>query len=169
MKMKKLLAILPFLALPINSIAADKASNDAIDATINMIMPTGYCNILFLPNPSSSQFQDWYAKSEKVLSECYKQAETNTSLLPTDNPEYEKCLIGDLITIKRREILEKKKQSTVSSEYFSDKSFLNRFSKITKGLNSHEMREYHEFLANTFEVIQDRLPRTCYQYFKQNQ
>lgn len=72
-------------------------------------MPTGYCNVLFLPNPSSSQFQDWYAKSEKIFSECYKQAETNTSLLPTDNPEYEKyLLIGDLITIKRREILEKK-------------------------------------------------------------
>ncbi|CAI3923325.1 unnamed protein product [Commensalibacter communis] len=96
--MKKLSAILPFLALPINSFAENIASDNIIDGAVNMLYPS-FCNDVFMPTSDQnlSNAKIWYTKAETIISNCYKRAEENTSLLPKDNPAYQKCFIADFL------------------------------------------------------------------------
>lgn len=63
--MKKLFAILPFLALPMTSIAADRASDDTINGAINMLVPS-YCTDVFIPNPPVEKAQNWHKKPKQL-------------------------------------------------------------------------------------------------------
>jgi len=166
--MKKLLAILPFLALPITSIAADRASDDTINGAINMLVPS-YCTDVFVPNPPVEKAQNWHKKAETTISSCYQNAAQNTSVLPKDNPVYEKCLLADFLVKGNRIGLNKDaekegKPPIITGSYFSDDSFQDRVSNFKKGLSNYEQDEYQDYLAKTLHIMGPRLSETCARY-----
>lgn len=156
--MKKLLAILPFLAMPIASIAADRASDATINAAINMIQP-GYCENILEPNKNLLNTQKWYEKTKKIISNCYEQASKNTSLLPKNNPEYEKCLIADLLITEDRENLEKPLK--IADTYFLNDAFQERYANFTKDLHGQDIDESYKYMLKTYKIANFILVEHC--------
>lgn len=166
--MKKLFAILPFLALPMTSIAADRASDDTINGAINMLIPS-YCTDVFIPDPPVEKAQNWHKKAETIISNCYQKAAQNTSVLPKDNPVYEKCLLADFLVRANRVTLNtdaKKagKQPFISGSYFTNDSFQNRFNNLKKDIPSYEQDDYQNYMSKTLNTMGTRISETCARY-----
>lgn len=157
-KMKKLLLILPLLAMPMTSIAADRASDAAINAAIEMIQP-GYCENILQPNKNLSNTQKWYKKTKTIISNCYEQANKNTSLLPKNNPEYEKCLIADVLVTNDR--LKSDKPLKIADTYFLNNAFQDRYANFTKDLYGQEIDESYEYMLKTYKLSNFVLLENC--------
>lgn len=163
MKMKKILplAIISLFTVPITSIAADRAPDATINAALEMITP-GYCENAFMPDTPSSKTESWYKEAEATISSCYNEANKNKSLLPKDNPTYEKCLITDALitenTIKTTHL------KNINNQYFSNELFQKRFSNYTKDLYGKKIDEVGDYLSKTLRLSQDKLNKTCAQY-----
>ncbi|WP_271839943.1 hypothetical protein [Commensalibacter communis] len=156
--MKKLLAILPLLALPIASIAADRASDATINTAIDMIVP-GYCENAFMPNTNPLNAQKWYEKTKIIIQNCYEQANKNTSLLPKNNPAYEKCLIADALITQKRENLDKPLK--IADTYFLNDAFQDRYANFTKDLYGQEIDESYEYMLKTYKIANFILVEHC--------
>lgn len=175
--MKKLFIILPFLALPINSMAENIASDNIIDGAVNMLYPS-YCNDVFTPTSDQnlSNAKIWYTKAKTIISNCYKQAEANTSLLPRNNPAYQKCFIADFLIRTSSMTIDKKmqregKKSILPDLYFSEQGWQVRFDNARKGIPNEEIElhgEYYNYLKNTIHEAGDKLSTACARYRYRN-
>lgn len=160
--MKKILplAIISLFTVPIASIAADRAPDATINAALEMITP-GYCENAFMPDTPLSKTENWYKKAEVTISSCYNEANKNKSLLPKNNPAYEKCLIADLLITENKN---KPSQKNINNKYFSNDVFQERYANFTKDLYGNEIDETTDYLSKIFNLSQDRLNKNCVQY-----
>jgi len=163
-KMKKILplAIVSLFTFPMASIAADRAPDVIINAAIAMIEP-GYCNAIWKKNPQTSKVEAWFNSTKSSIIKCYEEATKNTSILPKNNPAYEKCVIADFVAVANVAALNKGVEMPVlGDDYFLSKEFQKRFANVTKDMHGQEMDEYRENMRKSIHATSDKLKNSCF-------
>jgi len=167
MKMKKILplAIISLFTFPMASIAADRAPDATINAAIKMIAP-GYCDFASMTTPDRQKVRIWYDNAKKTIISCYKEANKNSSILPKNNPAYEKCVVADFLVKSDVDTLNQDGQKLEEKKYIydtysADKIFQDRFANLTKDLYGKENNEYREYMRKILHAANDKLKKSC--------